>query len=539
MPSTLEVFHVRVTVYRRNRPPLVFGLGSEAAHSDLLDVVIVRQLGAPAAVQVTLPGRTSPGGVWWSDEIGGMDFVQIDATIRRNPDAFSDPWRTLFFGYVSYVSRGEELTDGSLTRNCVMYCTCQMGILATQNFNYWRGLPGTFGGDLSGKLERFVEGKRAEGKLALFNSGALVLQFVMEYWLYRYYPLRRTIGGREYPWSEMHGYRFESDDRAVNIALETFAPQSTTWLEGVMSAVDAPHFYEVYLDTVPLERVDGHGVHEGGGGASKSHRVAKSPPVLTFKDQALGRRADVLVVRPKPFPVYDDENGGYDGRAWDNLPTFVAREGVGHYSDQLQRGIQNVYTYFSAFPSGFLGNPTEALKSDAALQVIVDVDKFFNLGVGYKPLDVITRRTPVSVTAEGDFTESSGEGRAGINPGEQQDANLYISFLRSLNQTLFSYHQFNDRFYGGTVAGPGDLRLELGSRYVFDGLLGYVEGYSHRFTPRTASTTVTLHRALSVHVYQGEFRETLGRKRRDENVAPVTGALPGQAAVEEQRKRGL
>ena len=58
-------------------------------------------------------------------------------------------------------------------------------------------------------------------------------------------------------------------------------------------------------------------------------------------------------------------------------------------------------------------------------------------------------------------------------------------------------------------------------------MLGFIDGYTHTFTPTDATTVVSITRALNVAAYQEELPATMGidkggtRKRRDETLRPL------------------
>jgi hypothetical protein len=346
--------------------------------------------------------------------------------------------------------------------------------------------------------------------LKFVNATNVVAKLIFDYLFYSFFPIQRQINGENRLWRDTHGYRFESDARTVPIDLTQFAPQASTWLSAIMSSLDVPVFFEFFVDMLPLERFDGSGVSEYDEGSPPQKRK----PGLLFPDQDVktGARGDLFILRPNPFPIYIDN--AYDARAWDRLPTFVQREEVGGYSEALFKGADQVFTFYQTSPVPAFGfSPVQAANAQA--RVIVDIAKNVDM-VGFAPLPVVTRRTPVLAKPNTDspFTEFN------FQAGDD-----YPSFLGRLNRILYSYHSWNDRFEQGTISGPADLRLELGSRYVWNNHMGYIEGYSHKFTPTEAGTTVSVTRVLPFDVYQGEFRETMGfgRKRRDEDYQAIEG----------------
>ena len=514
---------LRVTIYRKpGKAPLVFGINSgiKDPYKDLRQVSIGRRMNQPANVSVVVPGRRSAVGGLWSDEVTFGDWIRIDANVTRGKGGATQPWRTIFFGYVTGVEFGAQYNEEA-NEDTIITAGCQLFWLTRNMTNYWLGIPGTFGSNDASERIRKLTNDGGQG--ALFSSTAEALKIMFNSLIYTFFPMRRQLESGSLRWIDTHGYRFESDRFVQGLNMEQFAPHASSWMQGIMDLVDMPHFYQIYCDVLPRTRIlTGKGIHEQpkvGSLGFGSERSAKKDTGLIFP----GDRADSIIVRPLPFPEYH-EYGGYDSQAWDALPTFSELPHFGAMQLAMRKGGEDIYTYYST--TSIVGNGAEiagVTLANSIATTIHDRDKHESL-CGYAPLSVGTRRLPYAGT-----TEDERNGKTPSASDVDDRISSYGEFLGFMNETLFSFHQFNDRFYTATHTGTINLDLELGGRFRFDRgkMLGFIDGYTHTFTPTDATTVVSITRALNVAAYQEELPATMGidkggtRKRRDETLRPL------------------
>ncbi len=536
MSGVLQTHAVKVTVYRRGKAPVVLGLASDGRRSDLLSVTVQRSLNAPALVNVVLPGFKGPEGNWWSDAISPGDWIQIDATIRRNPDALSDPWRTIFFGFVTYAGRNNSVSETELTRTSVISATCTLGFLQAESFNYWQGaftnIPGA--GEIQAAALNPTNGVVGQGgELLLYNTMAVAANNLMRQLIYAMFAVQRRIGQKDMLWRDTHGFRFDSDDFRINASVsQQFAQADVTFLDGLMGLLDAPVFYEFFVESAKIDILD----------APQGSTRQIKPSGLVFPGQS-GTRAEIIRLRPCPLPEFH-KDGGYSAAAWNSLPTVVAREEVGEFALSVGRSLDGIYTTFQVYTAEILGGnggDTQVLKAENA---VVDLAKANDLR-GRRPFNASTKRTTIRARGDTGLTNitdsATGQLSAASSGTKSGDVLQDVdSFLRYLSETAFSFHQYADRWYNGTIEGMGDLRIQLGSRYVNDGMMYYVEGYTHSFTPTDAHTALVVTRGLPLEVYRDEYPDHLGRKRADEAFAPVIGLINAKnGSIATRRKRGL
>lgn len=512
MPATpvlqdgiLQKHGVRVTVYPRFGKPMVFGLTSESTNrSQLLEVGVSRQIGQPNAATFVLPGRKSPGGAFWADIIRKMDFVQIDACVMRNPDRLSQRWRTIFAGYVQNTSRSSVM-GADFSEATIITSQCAMGVLNLEAYNYWRDAAFTAG--QQGDAPAFLN-YNGLGDFNIVNSIARVTSFVFNQLIAQIYPLGRTVNGVEYDFSQTYGLRVSSDPHQVNAKDSILAPDATTWIQMIEAIVDAPVFYEIFSEMLPEPRWKPVIYPPR---STLTNPVDTGTPKLIFPSQAGAKRAQILTVRPKPFPTYDPNFGGFDSRAWDGLPLFQEIPELGAFTVQSDSPLDYIFSLYAtrAIPWSSGNANDAAINADANNQVLFDFDKWKNM-VGVKELTVASRRNPVATYGQ-DGKPTPGQGLS------------YGAFIARLNWELFSYNQFNDLFQNGNLAGPTDLDLELGSKFIAGDMLYYIEGYTHSFSAEQSTTQIAVSRGLPTAFYQEGFRETLGRKRVDEELAPIQG----------------
>lgn len=516
---------VRITFYRLNQPELIFSLDQNDPRGDIRGVTWQRQIGAPGLAAIQLPGKKSPEGQWWSDAIPKMTCVKIDAHIMRNPDRLSQPWRTVFFGFVDNESRGFEMGNG-YSEDTIISATDAMGIVATEAFNYWKNSSDTINSGANIKNDAIIDSS------LLTRPSALVLTTIFQKLIYRFYPFGRRINNVEYSFGQMNGLRFESDSHIINIHDTLFSDGDISWMDMIESATDAPYFTEFFHEMLPETRWT---ANIRAPRSTIINPAGSGTPKLTFPSRGTDGKvtnwANFFVARPKPFPTWHPDYG-YDARAWDALPVYQELPEVGTFTGKLSSPLSLVYTIFSTHGDALFGQKVGAQQNASASdQVITDVDKYLNM-CGMRIMDVATKRNVIDYT----------------NANQKQDqksvATDYATFLGNLNRELFSFHQYNDKFLNGTLTGPGDITLGIGGRFISQGLLFYLEGYTTFMTPETCESSVSVSRGLPIAMYEKTLPKYLGRKRGDEQYAPVVGLSAGHKATDQgiqtaSKRRGL
>lgn len=569
-----EQVGVKVTVFRRgNQSPLHFGLpvggyvgGSVpngGTSSDISSLAWGRTLsgGQAGRMVFVLPSRTGGDvGEEWSELISINDWVELDVHVARTPFTAQDTARDRdsvgstggyqgrFAGFVHQVSRSQELSAS--TTSVVVHDG--MGMLEQEHFGYWRNVGAVFQGQAAGDSQADVIRRLAAagygGNTSLIESGsiAVVTEVIFRSLLYNRLSVKWPIGKESLRWEDLHGYRFESDDYSVNVSSSVLAPDGSSWMEAVSWAIDAPQFYEFFMDNLAVGNA-GLQLRNGGQnnlGVTSQVRTRVSKRVLK------GGRAETFVMRPVPFPTYDPEQGGYRSAAWDGLRVIEALP-FGTVGSQLARSRQDVYSIFSVDQVNTnVVNSDSAGSADANAQVVGDEQADQNK-VGYRPMDVKTKRTPVPITY-----------KAGSQVSGKQIGAPELS--RRLAWQVMSFNHWNDRFLGGQIVGPLDLRAELGVRYLHEGYLFYVEGYEHSLDQDGGSTTTysvtrglrateygyiggtypqhiqgPSARAASLRDHANWFPNYLGRKRPGDEYGVVSGnAAQGVGTTPDGKPQG-
>lgn len=494
---------VRVKVYTRRFGVLSFGLatngfpGGSVPHTgdgnDLVSVGWSRTLakdqnGAQAGqLAFALPGRRYGAvGHAWSELISPNDTVELLCKVDRSPDddgEYSKDWWTEFVGEVRTVKLDND--------DSVVLCQDAMGRLAYEHFSYWRNLGEAVGNGNEKDIQKRLGKVGLHQAVLMNNSIAGAAEAIFEALLYTRLSTRIKWGDEEHKWSDLHGYRFESDDFNVVTDLQSLAPEGTSWGDAVGWAVDAPEWYEFYLDNVPEDELKTRLANGGkvGAGLSRPQQIKRKAPGKVFT----GKRIERFVIRPAPFPVYDPQRGGYNGAAWDNLPTTVAWP-WGVEKVDVSRDRDHIYSVYSVdLVNGNTQGTDNADNSSAQAQVVVDGERY-TFHTGYRPLDARSKRVAVA--------------------GQTYTASQ-VEFARALGWQLLSFHHFNDRFYSGEIKSSFDWRPRLGTRYIAEGYLYYVEGYSHAIDAGGAESTFTVTRGLTLPQYgvkmQGPAVHMLGR----------------------------
>ena len=538
-----EHFGARLTIYRVYGEKLVFELGGE--YGEMMSVAWGRQMSKTAKGQgghlvAILPGRVGGAvGESWSELISKRDYVELELYAHRSKA--NDPlgWGStggyvgVFSGFVSSVSMptltatGEQLTTLS--------CTDQMGLLGTQHFSYWRNVGKVMqgGNENDVSMTDIITRLQAKGwdqsELSA-NAIAIAAKMIFEGILYNRLGFERSVEGQTYKWDNLHSYSFQSDDFGVLIDLNTLAPEGNTWADAVSWAIDAPFFYEFFLDNVPLSEA---GRTLANGGVRDVGRVSQVQRKLAGRALA-GQRTEMFVIRPSPFPTYDPSRGGYNGAAWNSLPVIESLP-WGNMDHELMTSDQDMYSVFSVdLVNSAQTQADSSTNANAAAQVVGDAEAY-RRRIGYNPLDVATKRFETLYTRD-------KEGQT------QMESIAKEELSRRLAWQVFSWNHFNDRFYSGRISGSLDPRARLGVRYLDEGMLYYVEGYQHSLNAdNTATTEWTVSRGLSAAAYgltksayphnlSGRTGETprikheqdlyanyLGRQRPGEQFAPVFG----------------
>lgn len=543
--SVHESVAVRIRVFRLDQDePLTFGLALEGsdnhstdAEADIVSAAWGRDLakdaghGAAGRLSFVLPGREDHrSGLPWGEVISPNDYVELDVRVNRYPDPDgwgSCEWRTDWTGFIDDVDFNQETAGEELT---VVTCSDQMGTLDFEHYSYWRNVGAVFAGsgsegvvDILGALDR--DGlSRMDLEMNSISGAAEALFRVM---LYKRLMFSRRVRGEDLTWDQLHGYRFESDDFAVSVDVASLAPEGSSWMDAISWVVDAPSFYEFYLDNVPKseyrKRLLNGGINNVG--QTTQWRVKEDPLVLP------GDRIEVFVIRPVPFPTYDPDQGGYRSSGWDSLEVIEALP-FGAVNVSTKRSRRDVYSVYSVDMVHEATANADGAQASSAEGIVVGDGEAWHRKVGYRPLDVRTKRFEEQV-ARG--------GHTGKNIGRAEMA-------RRLTWQSFSFSHFNDRFYAGSVATPLDLRIRLGKRYLCEGMLYYIEGYMNSLDATGASSTVIkVSRGLTCAQYgytggvypqhalgpesggrrftdeKNLFPDYLGRQRPGEKHAPVSG----------------
>jgi len=533
-----EHIGLRATIFRQYGPPLEFGLGRQ--YGEMLSCAWGRTLGKTAQGQagrliLALPDRVNgPVGTAWSEVIAPEDYVELEVYVHRSE--VQDPlgWgRTdgyvgVFSGFVESVSLPTQGPDGE--QLTTVTCTDQMGTLDEQHYSYFRNVGAIFKGKLKNEgiidtLES-LESKGLQRSNLEANSIAGAADALFRGLLYDRLGFERKIGKDTYRWDDLHGYLFQSDDFGINVAVDSLAPEGSTWADAVSWVVDAPFFYEFFLENYPAGE-QGRALANGGvRDVGRVTQVKRRAP----KRVLAGNRMELFVLRPSPFPTYDPERGGYNGAAWDSLPVIESLP-QGNTTHALGRSRRDLYSLFSVDIVNSRTQADSATNANAEAQVVGDAEGYLRRR-GYRPLDVATKRMEVTYIG-----------------GEESAVIAREELARRLAWQTFSWNHFNDRFYAGTITGPLDIRARLGCRYLDEGLLFYIEGYMHTVgADGSASTEWSVTRGLSASAYgikkaafehnlygrtgltaqvRAEFdlyRKYLGRQRPGEQHAPVHGS---------------
>ena len=428
----------------------------------------------------------------------------------RVPDPnkeFSHGWREEFSGEISKVR--------SVDDNTLVTCQDALGRMGYEHFAYWRQLGETVGDSpqMPDILKRISKvdvfnpktGTTASGQEMdlTSNSIAASADIIFRGLLYNRLNSTVKVGGQTLKWEDCHAFRFESDDLGISVSLQSLAPEGSSWTEAVSWALDAPEFYEFFLDNVERDELRKNYLRNGGGsGAGFVDRKQTRYKDATYIGR--GQRIERFCVRPNPFPTYDPTGGGYVSAAWDNLPTNVAIP-TGVLKIDVGRDRDAIFSAYSVDLVNSSGTETDnASRSDAQAQIVVDQDKYAN-HVGYRPLDPKTKRF------------ASGNDSATVND---------VALAKSLSWQLLSFNHFNDRYYSGSIESPYDHRPRLGTRYIAEGYLYYVEAYEHTIEAGGAArSTFVVTRGLSLPQY--------GLKLKGDPLQ-VRGRASGQAAWDEE-----
>lgn len=520
MNGVKENIAARIRVYTRARGVLSFGLAKvgfpggsvprTGDGADLLSLAWSRSLarqqdGSQAgSLAFVLPGRRfGMVGHAWSELISPNDTIELQLKVERTPDntgEYSQDWWTDFVGEV----RSVRLAADEKGDNSVVICQDAMGRLAYEHFSYWRNLGDAVGsGSEADALARL--GDLGYNRSVLDNNSiAGAANALFRSLLYTRLATRIRLGDEEYRWNELHGYRFESDDLNISVDLQSLAPEGSSWGEAVSWAVDSPEFYEFYMDNVDESELQTRLYNGGkvGAGISQPTQIKRQDAKKVFT----GKRIERFVIRPAPFPRYSPERG-YESAAWDNLPTTVAWP-WGVTTIDTSRERDHIFSTYSVdLVNGVTNNANNIDNSSAQAQIIIDGERYV-FSTGYRPLDAKSKRL------------------TSTNSSVVTQPNL----SRTLAWQLFSFHHFNDRFYSGTIEGPFDWRPRLGTRYVCEGYLYYVEGYEHRLDGDRAMTTLTVTRGMTLPQYGVKMRgpaiHMLGRAAQETGWQEEWNLLP-------------
>lgn len=502
----------------------------------ILQAQVSRRIGDVGRFAFAIPARTQGRlGLPWAWVLRSGDPVEFDVTVQRRGDpapekGFSHPWRNVFFGFVDSVE--EELVplgDGGFQTVTMVTCVDQIGLMQSNHFTFWRRLGESFQG--SGPEDFLEKLRRLEG--AGFGAGditatsiAKAAEILLTAFIYSRIVLSRRVrlGADRLEFRQMHGYRLESDDFATSVRLEMLAPDSSSWYDSLMALTDAPAFYELFMDSVTdAEAKAGAPVEAYQPGRVDSKNVFRQEAGLKLT----GGFSELLSLRPVPFPVYREGAGGFDAAAWSALPKIYAVPELGVVSRKLNRQRSHLYSVFSVdvFTSPEQGGGMGA-SADVYSQLVGDLHKL-DSEIGYNPMDVATRRAPFFASTA---TPSPAGGLGAPDSLSEMS--------RRMAWQLLSFHQLNDLFMNGEIEVPLDLRARLGSRYVTEDMMFYVDGYTHSFPVNQGapSTTYSVTRGLPVEMYgdrpryrtanadwQDYVKLYLGRQRPGESMGPAWG----------------
>jgi|GEM_PF-7045462 len=532
-----EYTAARVTVYSKGKAPLRLGLATQGFvggsvpltgnTTDLVGVSWARRMGgqkgAAGTLAFVLQGRRMGAvGHRWSDVIGPRDLVMLEVTCQRYPDPdgeMSHDWRVEFVGF---VMKGGFRMDVETDQTQVT-CMDSMGVLEQEHFSYWRNVGAVFSAGGNDAIVDILDSLDRIGKSEMdlmSNSIAASADILFRALFYNRLGFRYDVDGKKRRWEDLHAYRFESDDFGVNVDLQSLAPEGSSWMDAACWALDAPGFYEFWLDNIPADDLKRKLRNGGVADVGRSTQVKTKEAGVELN----GDRVEAFVIRPLPFPTYDPERGGYYGGAWDALPTIECLP-FGVISESTGRDAENIYSLFSV---DTISSPdaknSSADDASAEAQVVADVEAYWTR-VGYRPLDARTKRF--------------------VMDGGQSQVISITELSRRLAWQLFSWNHYGDQFYSGVLEVPYDGRVRLGIRYVAHGMMYYVEGYQNSLDHQSATTAITVTRGLPAVVYgyrgssrhargpaweeddwqkrAGEYARHLGRKRPGEAYAPRAG----------------
>lgn len=533
MQGYSETVAVEVRVFQKSGGTLTFGVSQggggwhrmQGLTAPTLSVAVSRQIGRGGNGVFVLPGLSeTQTGSHWVDLISLGDWVQIDATVQRAPgsqrdeDGLSHSWRTLFFGRVLEVEESEQPDGDGFAFVTTVTADDFLGGLEQPHFSYWRKLGATFGsnGDLREKLNRLDRFDLGEENVTA-PTIAVGASIVLEAFIEGRIDIRRKLGKKDVDLKDTYGFRFESDGFQTGaMDLNSLAPEAQSWKGALEEIVDGPVFYEMFQDSLKVSDADTRAPDSDEvGGSSRGQARSRRA-----KYKGRGDYAELLVIRPAPFPTYRDEIDGsgnptgksvYSDAAWNALPLIECAP-FAHGNLKVKKSRTHLKTVFSVniqiLGTNGAGVTTEA---DSNAQIVADMEKLL-VDVGYDPLDIATKRLP-----------ASKDGQSLSNP----------QLSRALGWQLFSFNHLNDLYLDGSSSIPVDLRVQLGARWREADYLFYTEGYVHTFTPEAATTSLTLSRGLMVEAYglkptgrktvegtMNYVRKYLGRKRPGETLTP-------------------
>lgn len=539
-----EYASLRVKITRAVGEPLIFalpqtepGVAFTGRTAPVLEARVSRMIGQPGSAAISIPARPDgETGAFWSEIISLQDTVEVEAFVQRFPGpqdnsaGLSHEWRNVFLGFVLNVDDDDLIEqEGGMVTVTTIVADDAMGILSQNHFTYWRSLGEVFKG--SGIDEGIIEKLKSLEKSGFHqddlvaNSIAASADIIFQSFIYSRLLFRRKISGQSLLFDEMHGYHFESDDRGINVSLTQLAPESSTWLEAVTAAVDAEGgFYEFYLDNLPVK--DAGATLATGTGAGRTNKAQVRDRAA--KAKLRGDTQETFVIRPSPFPTYNPDTG-VNMEAWDSLPLQRALPATAPVKRRLNRAL--VYSVFSVDIPTLGVNNSVADDANTNAQLVADVHKLAYV-VGYKALDVQTKRLPIAATNVQPNDDAYG-GRPEL--------------ARELAWQMLAFYQLNDLFVTGEVRGPLDLRARMGVRFEARDYLYYVDGYTHEWSPeRGHATTRRVSRGLPSEMYgvrpmgrvpnpdwQDYVKKYLGRQRPGEQHAPVQGAAITEGYAEE------
>lgn len=523
-------FELEVIVYPRRGSSLRFGFVSsdndlrgyfegDGECKKILSATYERRIQGGNRFAFSIPARRyGQTGQRWSDVIRGHDLVIVNArqVYSPDPDGSLSVYRNIWVGFVDIVEYNRIPTDSGFVEVVNVVTMDSLGLLSREHYAYWRNLGAIFGGaggdaTLVAKLDNLFKVGFTRDDLTA-NSIAASGKVIFETFIYPLLDFKRQVNTVQYTFEDFTGYLFESDDYAVDVDLSSLAPESRTWEDSWKWFIDSPHFYEGYIENYPAD------VSSNTLTGQFDQKFYKAPKI-----KLEANRRELFVVRPLPFPTYDGRTDTFDNNAWNRLKIFSALP-TGNISMRIGRGASETYSVFSVdltSLTGFFSTPGQSAQSQSI--VVVDKDKFLNV-FGYRPFDAATKRRP-------QYTYKSPRAI---------DIPFMADFTSDLIWKTFSYHHFNDIFYAGEIDGPLDLRPFIGSRYLMDGMLFYLEGTRHTWDwSGECKTTFTVSRGLYQAMYgfvdptRPEEERTeelvdyvkkyLGRKRPGETVGPFAG----------------